>query len=101
MLQIDTDADLNWVEAWGRGIEKIETASQEAGRPLPVFEVTFTEVTVTFPFPATSTTLTPSPVVDVVGGVVDGVESQAKAVLSAVAQGDDNRRPDRQRRSLV
>ncbi|MDR2567630.1 MAG: putative DNA binding domain-containing protein, partial [Bifidobacteriaceae bacterium] len=41
------------IEAWGRGIEKIETASREARKPIPVFRSRPGEVNVTFPFPAT------------------------------------------------
>ncbi|MDR1265748.1 MAG: hypothetical protein LBK42_09380 [Propionibacteriaceae bacterium] len=38
------------IEAWGRGIEKIETTSREAYKPLPIFEATSSAVNVTFPF---------------------------------------------------
>ncbi|MDR2565408.1 MAG: winged helix-turn-helix transcriptional regulator, partial [Bifidobacteriaceae bacterium] len=71
--------------AWGRGIEKIETASREARKPIPVFRSRPGEVNVTFPFPATSTTSPTGPVVDVVESVVDAGEAQARAVLSALA----------------
>ncbi|MDR0990041.1 MAG: winged helix-turn-helix transcriptional regulator [Propionibacteriaceae bacterium] len=60
------------IETWGRGIEKIEDSSRKAHKPAPVFEVTASEVNVTFPFPDVSTTSsTTRPVVDVVDGVVD------------------------------
>ena len=39
------------IETWGRGIEKIETACREAGRPAPVFEATATEIKVIFSTP--------------------------------------------------
>jgi ATP-dependent DNA helicase RecG len=41
------------IEAWGRGIEKIEEACAEAGAPAPVFKVTGPTIDVMFPFAAT------------------------------------------------
>ncbi|MDR3106750.1 MAG: winged helix-turn-helix transcriptional regulator [Bifidobacteriaceae bacterium] len=73
------------IEAWGRGIEKIETTSREAHKPIPVFEVMPHEINVTFPFPATFTTSPTGRVVDVVESVADAGEAQARAVLSALA----------------
>jgi ATP-dependent DNA helicase RecG len=70
------------IEAWGRGIERIEAASRKAGKPAPVFKATPTEVSVTFPFPPTSATSATTRVVD----VVDVGETQARAVLSALAE---------------
>jgi len=77
------------IETWGRGIEKIETASREAHKPLPVFEVTPTEVNVTFPINAIS-----SPhgvnrggdnVVDVVDNVVDVVDNVVDSDVGTTA----------------
>jgi ATP-dependent DNA helicase RecG len=70
------------IEAWGRGIEKIETTSREAHKPIPVFKVRPGEVNVTFRFPATPTTSSTSPVVD----VVDIGKAQARAVQPALAE---------------
>lgn len=37
-----------YIETWGRGIEKITTACKEAGKPEPLFEVSSSEISVTF-----------------------------------------------------
>ena len=37
-----------FIEAWGRGIERITTACQEAGKPVPLFEASPSEIKVTF-----------------------------------------------------
>jgi ATP-dependent DNA helicase RecG len=42
------------IETWGRGIEKIESACREAGRPAPTFEATASEIKVTFSTQTTS-----------------------------------------------
>jgi len=38
-----------YIETWGRGIEKITSACQDAGKPEPIFEITPSEVTIAFP----------------------------------------------------
>jgi ATP-dependent DNA helicase RecG len=45
------------IETWGRGIEKIDSACREEGRPTPVFETTTTEIKVTFSTPISDTTV--------------------------------------------
>jgi ATP-dependent DNA helicase RecG len=45
------------IETWGRGIEKIDTACREEGRPSPVFEATATEIKVTFSTPISVATV--------------------------------------------
>lgn len=44
------------IETWGRGIEKIEDACIEAGKPVPTFEATIGEIKVTFTTPTTEKT---------------------------------------------
>ncbi len=45
------------VEAWGRGIAKMESVSRSQSKPAPVFTVTASDVKVTLPFPTSG----PSP----------------------------------------
>jgi len=37
-----------YIETWGRGIERINNACKDAGKPEPLFEVSPSEVSVTF-----------------------------------------------------
>jgi len=37
-----------YIETWGRGIERITTACKDAGKPEPLFEVSPSEISVTF-----------------------------------------------------
>ena len=39
---------LGYIETWGRGIEKITSNCKEAGKPIPLFEASQSEVIVTF-----------------------------------------------------
>ena len=81
------------IEVWGRGIEKIETACFEAGKPAPVFEATSTELRVTFPFGQVSGGESSSPGNN--AGVdlgVDGVDLGVDPGENGVDLGDD---PDR------
>jgi len=71
------------IETWGRGIEKIETTCREAGKPLPVFAATSTEVRVTFPFGTTFTHAHVSTPQDDIGleQVIEDVTEQVVSML--------------------
>jgi len=73
------------IETWGRGIEKIEESSRTAYKPSPVFEITPTEVTITFPYGATVPATVSSPRGDDNGDDVAMNENTEKLLSAIIA----------------
>ncbi len=72
------------VEAWGRGIAKMESVSRSQSKPAPVFTVTASDVKVTLPFPTSG----PSPATSQPGEA--GTDSTVRDVRDDVLDVLDN-----------